>query len=601
MVLASNMEKIKPFVETLNDESIHSQFKLLNERIDFPESFVTLLGETSSGKSSLINGLLQQQIIYTASKPTTGTIVELFEYENEKEITPYALLKNARLRRLTEEQFQAECLNPSENVSRIRLNIPAMPYNLTGMRLFDTPGYGSIHEKHEEVLTEFIPNSDLILYLVNYRVGVGEDDAQFLTYISSVLSNDVTFFLVINRVPENVSKDDRRIAEIIGYVQELLNKTIRTFCVPAIKGNVRKLPKAIELWSAIGSEIHSTERLENLNTALSKYQCELLTNIKMEWQKKITGSKLSEKNLESINEELKELKEQQLKAQKIISNTFNKLNEELPKLFFEAKKNIEVQLAQEVKKSNKWNSAEECFGYVNVHLLPKLEQTEREGIVAFIEKEIESLNNELNELMNMAFVNFVQKIEIISNQLRPLIEGITKRVLTHSADVGLKSVLARYGGRGGAGAGVANLGKKVMKKTGEMVGKKFKRDQYNQLAKFLRKIGATSTRNLTIFTTILTEGFFYVIGAHMWQGKLIKEASKGLEKWRSETVEDILKDMRDLRTQNVEDVNKWFDEIIETFEIAENPLDEQKLSIWEEEIKKIEGLLADMERKVVYE
>lgn len=110
MNLQENMSRIQPFVNKLQNESFSTMFKLLQERVDYPESFVTMLGETSSGKSSLLNGLLGQEVIYTSARPTTGTIVELYEYDIDEKITPYAILKNAKLRKLTDEHFHEQCL-----------------------------------------------------------------------------------------------------------------------------------------------------------------------------------------------------------------------------------------------------------------------------------------------------------------------------------------------------------------------------------------------------------------------------------------------------------------------------------------------------------
>ena len=36
-------------------------------------------------------------------------------------------------------------------------------------RIFDTPGYGSIVAEHEEVLKDFLPNSDFVVYTINYK------------------------------------------------------------------------------------------------------------------------------------------------------------------------------------------------------------------------------------------------------------------------------------------------------------------------------------------------------------------------------------------------------------------------------------------------
>jgi len=596
MNLLENMSSIQPFVDKLQNESFSTMFKLLQERVDYPESFVTMLGETSSGKSSLINGLLGQEVIYTSAKPTTGTIVELYEYDIDEKITPYAIMNNAKLRKLTDAQFHEQCLSPSGDVLRLRLHVPMMPRQLQGMRLFDTPGYGSIHDKHEEVLTQFVPNSDVIIYVVNYRVGIGEADAEFLQYISNYLQDDLTFFLVINRVPEGITSDNVRIKEIVTYAKDLLHEDIQHFLVQSISGNEVKLPQAPGLWDAVRKEIQSPERQQLINDVLLNYQIQLLQDIQLEWQKKVVGVRLSDESIQQVQQEIEELKDKQKEAYELIHKTFNTIEVNLPRLFETANNHMHQSISNEIKKTNKWTSSEECIGYTSAHLMPRYEKLERRKITDYIDQEITILNDKLNELINQAFIDFTNNIEIISKDFEPILQGFSKKIATRTTDTILKSFLSKFGGRGGAGAGVANLGKKVMKKAGGLVGKKFTRDQYNQLAKFLKKIGATSTRNLTIAVTIALEGIFYVIEANRWQARLIKDVQKALNTWQQDTLKDVQLDMVELRQTNTEMVNECFDELISTFDQLDNTLEIKEMDAWKKEINDLQNLLNEMTR-----
>ena len=597
MNLQENMKNIQPFIEKLQNENYSTLFKLLQERIDYPESFVTVLGETSSGKSTLINGLLGQEVIHTSARPTTGTIVELYEYDFDGQIAPYAVLTNAKLRKLTNEQFHQLCQSPSEDILRLRLHIPEMPYQLQGMRLFDTPGYGSIHEQHEEVLTEFVPNSDVIIYVVNYRVGIGEQDEAFIQYISNYLQDDLTFFLVINRVPEELTSTDSRVQEIVSYARNLLHKDVQHFLVPTITGNDVKLPQATGLWKAVRQEIQSPERQQRIHDVLLNYQIQLLQDIQLEWQKKVASIRLSDESIQLAQQELEKLKEKQREAIQLIHETFKKIDDQLAKVFDIAKANMDEAITNEIKNSNKWTSAEECTGYTTAHLMPRYEKLERKKIMDFIDQEITILNDKLNELINEAYINFKRNIEFISNDFEPMITSFSKKLSTRTTDTLLKSFLAKFGGRGGAGAGVANLGKKVMKKTGDLFGKKFTRDQYNQLAKILKKIGATSTRNLTIAVTVILEGIFFIIEVNRWQSRLLKDVRKGLDKWRDDTLREVKKDMTNLKETNVEMVQEQFEELISAFNLLDNVLEVEGVEQWENEVEQIEQQLNEMTKE----
>ncbi|MGG3471231.1 dynamin family protein [Neobacillus pocheonensis] len=600
MSLQQTMDSIHPIIEKTGDPELSKIFQLLQERIDYPESFVTLLGETSSGKSSLINGLLDEEVLPVSSSPTTGTVVEFLEDEQETEITHYALLRNARLRRLTKEQFHLETRKPSHDVLRLRLNLPKMPHGLQGMRLFDTPGYGSIHEEHEEVLKEFIPNSDVIIYVVNYRVGIGENDAEFLHYIEHFLQEDIRFFLVINRVPENVAEKDARIQEIISYANDLLHSNVDYFIVRSIPGDGVKLPAADNLWASVRQEVQSEQRKRHVEMILQNYQIQLLQQAEYYWQQQLMMAKVSDEELEILKNSIHELQQKKEAAALLIDETFNRLKRQLPKLFTEARRNINGNIKNEIQKANKWTSAEECTGYVEAHLMPRYEKLERRNISDFIELELTELNRKLEELVNEAIVNFQTEIRIISNHFEPIVESISRKVAHRATDGALKTFLARYGGRGGAGAGVANLAKKGLKYAGKLVGKTFSRDTHNALAGFLKKIGATSTRNLSIAVSLFIEGVFYVIEANRWQTRLIGEVGKGTEKWEQDTIKSVLKDLEELRRVNHENMDENFDDYLTMLNSTDfHPLNATDVQQLENNIHEIQGLISDIKKERV--
>ncbi|WP_318502991.1 dynamin family protein [Bacillus sp. T3] len=600
MFLQQNMDAILPIIEKTKDPELQPMFDLLQERIDYPESFVTLLGETSSGKSSLINGLLGKEVLPVSSSPTTGTVVELYEYEEETDITPYALLKNARLRQLTMEQFRDESAQSSSEVSRLRLNIPNMPQGLQGMRLFDTPGYGSIHKEHEDVLKDFIPNSDVIIYVVNYRVGLGENDAVFLQYIQHFLQEDIRFFLVINRAPETATVKDVRIKEIIRYAQDLLHTDVTYFIIPSIPGEGVKLPVANDLWNAVRQEVQSEHRKHQVEHVLQNYQIQLLQQAEYYWQQLLALAKVSNEELVLLQQSIQELQLKKTKANLKIDETFERLDRQIPKYFADSRKKMNQVIEREILSSNKWASAEECTGYVQTHLMPRYEKLERKQISYYIEQELTKLNMELEELVNEAIVNFQTKIEMISNHFEPIVEGISRKIAHRATDGALKTFLARYGGRGGAGAGVANVAKKGLKYAGKLVGKTFSRETHNALASFLKKIGATSTRNLSIAVSIFIEGVFYVIEANRWQIRLIGDVEKGTLKWEQDTVETVIKDLKELRKVNHENMDENFDDYLKMMNSQDlNASSVTYVEDIERNIKEIQELVTKMEKERV--
>jgi len=64
--------------------------------------------------------------------------------------------------------------------------------------LVDTPGAGSIHEHHDQILHAFIPQSDAVIFLVTAGMPVDEDEQALLKKIQAADIKKV--FFALNKV-----------------------------------------------------------------------------------------------------------------------------------------------------------------------------------------------------------------------------------------------------------------------------------------------------------------------------------------------------------------------------------------------------------------
>lgn len=69
---------------------------------------------------------------------------------------------------------------------------------------------------------------------MSYKTGVGEDDFQFLKYVSEIINNNVEVVLAVNMCPQNIDMDNKRINEIRNSVCECIHKDIETFLLKAV-------------------------------------------------------------------------------------------------------------------------------------------------------------------------------------------------------------------------------------------------------------------------------------------------------------------------------------------------------------------------------
>ena len=150
---------------------------------------VNVVATMSSGKSTLINALLGQQLMPAANEATTATIVKIVDTDRDN-FSAIAYDKSgnkvAEIENVTLEKMKQ--LNSDERVSTVEL-LGKIPFvKTTGMKLVlvDTPGPNNSRDKrHEEMTYGMIANSDksLVLYVMNgTQLGIN-DEKEFLDYI----------------------------------------------------------------------------------------------------------------------------------------------------------------------------------------------------------------------------------------------------------------------------------------------------------------------------------------------------------------------------------------------------------------------------------
>ena len=138
----------------------------LQATIDNPFMFV-VIGEVKAGKSSFVNALLESEVCATDVAPCTDT-VQVISYADE----PYRKQINSSL---------VELGKPIEILQEIAI--------------VDTPGTNSIIENHQLITEEFIPNSDLVFFVLFAKNPYFATTWDFLDFVSAQWLRKVVFIL----------------------------------------------------------------------------------------------------------------------------------------------------------------------------------------------------------------------------------------------------------------------------------------------------------------------------------------------------------------------------------------------------------------------
>lgn len=587
--LEKKMELVYTFCENINNNKLIVLAKFLKNRIDNPDSFVVFLGETSSGKSSILNGLMQENILYVSSSPSTGSIIEIVSNNESEKKSYYAINKDATMEIIDKETFDDLAKNPDKELERLRLQTNIKDYDFNGLRLFDTPGYNSIVSDHEEVLKEFLPNSDVVIYVVNYKIGIQENDFTFLNFLKELLGDEIDVSIVINRVPEGKTIEDNRIKEILRYAKDILNYEPKYFIINTIQTEDYPLPKSYELWKHIEYKIHSEERQKALENNFNNFILDLFYQCEAEVNKRYQSIKLNIEQKETIKKEIEEFKSKKSKAIEMIDTTFDKIISNVDKKLIEIKPIVNNKICSSIDAEDRMLK-DETIAYVNSHLLPFTIKQEVSEIQRYIFIELEDLDKQLENYLNTVINQFVGKIEIIFSSFMDKAQiNMAQKLGEKILNQGLLGYFAKYGGAGKAAAGVANAASHLLKKIGEIFGKTFSKSTHNALKQFLAKIGATSTKAIGAAAAVVIELASMLIDYATWKMKLKAKVKEGIENWYKEAKPAIIKDLEKLREENKINITEIFDNFANQYEYEEEiPNEKETLALLEnaEKIKK---------------
>jgi len=213
-------------LETLREQTVHlltdaatalgevgetakeDRARLLEMAADLREAFflVAIIGEFNAGKSTFINALLGEPLLPMGVTPTTEGI-ELVRY------SPQAV----RVPTLRENSSTREWAHPNTGAP--------------GVALVDTPGTGSVFQRHETTAKSFLHRSDLVIFVVNAKRALA--DAERI-YLELAKQYGKKIILVVNQIDllEPGERDTvRRFVE--QQVKQTLDLTPLIFMVSA--------------------------------------------------------------------------------------------------------------------------------------------------------------------------------------------------------------------------------------------------------------------------------------------------------------------------------------------------------------------------------
>jgi small GTP-binding protein len=146
---------------------------------------IVIAGEFNAGKSALINALLGQKVLAEGATPTTSRVT---------------LVKWG-------EQAAEQVVDESFAVYTYPLPL------LKELNIVDTPGTNAVIRHHERLTDEFVPRSDLVLFVTSADHPLTESERQFL---ERILTWGKKVVFVLNKV--DIFENDTALQEVRDFI-----------------------------------------------------------------------------------------------------------------------------------------------------------------------------------------------------------------------------------------------------------------------------------------------------------------------------------------------------------------------------------------------
>lgn len=451
------IEKLLDICQSLKLDDIYNDLALIKSRLDQPnkEIIIPLVGEFSSGKTSLINTLTDSQKLETASKATTATIFEV-RFGNERS---YAEIINENGQVIETDDISVIKNDDLANIQLVRVFDTSNKVPSTTV-LVDTPGLSSNDPRHKLTLTSYLPFADAIFLLTDVNQQITRS---LLDFIETTKLASKPIYLIITKC-DTKTKDE--VAQVKKYMVENLELPINNIvCTSAKEENLNEL---FDLFADIQNDKNAIvlkaleNRVHNLTLHLARYVEQLLQNSSSASDIDSKICELQDK-LRNINRNI----------DKLIRDAADEISEKGDVAVKAFRDNVYTQLYSIVESKNS-NYDAAVYSAVNSiasmilsnykkdiqHVLLMMARERQSKVEAVPLQTLESL-----DLSSIAFNEFAYNVQLnsIGHENDKLIGGIAKVGLAATA----VAAIAFSGGAAAVGASGAVSG---AVKTGQVIG-----------------------------------------------------------------------------------------------------------------------------------
>lgn len=178
-------------IRELSSTELEERLRSVRESMDNLFSIV-FIGEFSTGKSSIINALLGQEILPKGITPTTDEIT-VIKYGEGGGVS-------------------------IENSCRV-ITVPQD--RLKGLYIVDTPGTNVTNEQHERLTQDYIPKADIVFFTISAERAVTGSETKLIKFIKEGWLKNIVFLL--NKI--DIASDENELEALMRHTEGELERS----------------------------------------------------------------------------------------------------------------------------------------------------------------------------------------------------------------------------------------------------------------------------------------------------------------------------------------------------------------------------------------
>ena len=334
----SGLENYEEIAAYLKDDILIKDINSIKEALDDKKFLLTFVGQFSSGKSKLINNIIEKDLLPVKIKESTQVPTFISYGKEEKAIIFYedTTKEDISIEKVKEIWLGNQNIE-FKNIDHIEILTESKLLE-TGLIIADTPGVNSIIEKHEKLTRKIINSSEQIVYVLSKPMTL--TDQMFLQEIKEIGLK----IICVRTFMDAIKSNEEKIEEVIQYDKESIeaigdSNIIKIYHISNEKDNIWfKKIQTIKEYIEVDISRNVEEKLkESCNLRLLNIR----ENLKYKLEnKKETLELLLEDNKKEIDTDIEKINNAIQDIEKILNNEKKEYDKNCKSVKKEAKKEL---------------------------------------------------------------------------------------------------------------------------------------------------------------------------------------------------------------------------------------------------------------------